>query len=45
MAIKRKQVKKQEETLIDLAQAKTKATSFYEENQKIIPYVACYPLR
>ena len=36
MAIKRKQVKKKEETLIDLAEAKTKATSFYEENQKII---------
>jgi len=36
MAIKRKQIKKKEETLIDLAQAKTKATSYYEENQKII---------
>lgn len=36
MAIKRKKITKKEETLIDLAQAKTKATSFFEENQKII---------
>lgn len=36
MAIKRKQIRKNEETLIDLAQAKTKATSFFEDNQKII---------
>lgn len=36
MAIKRKKVQKKEETLIDLAQAKTRATSYYEENQKLI---------
>lgn len=36
MAIKRKQVRKKEETLLDLAEAKTKASSFYEKNQKII---------
>lgn len=36
MAIKRKQVRRNEDTLIDLSEAKTKATSFYEENQKII---------
>jgi tetratricopeptide (TPR) repeat protein len=36
MAIKRKKVQKKEETLIDLAQAKTRATGFYEENQKLI---------
>jgi tetratricopeptide (TPR) repeat protein len=36
MAIKRKQVKKNEETLINLATAKTRATNFFEENQKII---------
>jgi tetratricopeptide (TPR) repeat protein len=36
MAIKRKKITKKEETLIDLAEAKTKATSFFEENQKII---------
>ncbi len=36
MAIKRKQVKKKEETLINLAEARTQARSFYEENQKII---------
>lgn len=36
MAIRRKQVVKREETLLDLAEAKTKATGFYEQNQKII---------
>lgn len=36
MAIKRKQVKKNEETLINLADARTQARSFYAENQKII---------
>ena len=36
MAIKRKQVKKKEETIIDLAEARSKATSYYEENQKVI---------
>lgn len=36
MAIKRKQVRKKEETLLDLAEAKTKAASFYEKNQKLI---------
>ncbi len=36
MAIKRKQVKKNADTLIDLTQAKTKATGFFEENQKLI---------
>lgn len=36
MAIKRKQVKKDEATLINLAEAKSKATGFFEENQKAI---------
>lgn len=36
MAIKRKRVVKKEDTILDLAEAKTKATGFYEENQKII---------
>lgn len=36
MAIKRKQIKKKDETLIDLAQAKNSATGFYDENQNII---------
>ena len=36
MAIKRKQVRKNEETLINLAEARTKATGFFEENQKLI---------
>lgn len=37
MAIKRKQqVRKNEETLIDLTQAKNRATGFFEENQKMI---------
>ena len=36
MAIKRKRVQKSEETLINLAEARTKAKSFYEENQNII---------
>ncbi|MDQ3016044.1 MAG: tetratricopeptide repeat protein [Bacteroidota bacterium] len=36
MAIKRKQVRKDTDTLINLAEAKTKATGFFEENQKII---------
>jgi len=40
MAIKRKQIKKNEETLLDLADARQKATSFFERNQKIILGVA-----
>ncbi len=36
MAIKRKQVKKNEETLINLADARAQATNFFERNQKII---------
>jgi len=36
MAIKRKQVKKDEETLINLATARTRMSMFFEENQKII---------
>src|SRR5688572_7202240 len=36
MAIKRKQVKKNSDTLIDLTQAKSQATGFFEENQKLI---------
>ena len=36
MAIKRKRVQKNEETLINLAEARTQAKSFYEENQNII---------
>lgn len=36
MAIKRKQVRKNEDTLLDLSEARTKASSFYEKNQKII---------
>ncbi|HZV71506.1 MAG TPA: tetratricopeptide repeat protein [Saprospiraceae bacterium] len=36
MAIKRKQVKKDEETLINLATARTRLGMFFEENQKII---------
>ena len=36
MAIKRRLEKKSEEALLDLSEAKLKATSFFEENQKII---------
>lgn len=36
MAIKRKLHKKNEETLLDLTQAKVQATSFFEKNQKAI---------
>ncbi len=36
MAIKRKQVRKNDETLINLAEARTKATGFFEHNQKLI---------
>lgn len=36
MAIKRKQVRKQEDTLINLAEARTKATGWFEQNQKLI---------
>lgn len=36
MAIKRKQVRKNEETLIDLAEKRTQVKSFYEENEKAI---------
>jgi tetratricopeptide (TPR) repeat protein len=36
MAIKRKQVRKNDETLINLAEARTKASGFFEENQKMI---------
>jgi tetratricopeptide (TPR) repeat protein len=36
MAIKRKQAKKNEETLINLAQARTRFSIFFEDNQKII---------
>ncbi|MFZ1678100.1 MAG: tetratricopeptide repeat protein [Saprospiraceae bacterium] len=36
MAIKRKQVKKDDETLINLATARTKLSIFFEHNQKII---------
>jgi len=36
MAIKRKQVKKNEETLINLATARAQASNFFERNQKII---------
>jgi len=36
MAIKRKQVKKNEETMINLADAKAQARNFFERNQKII---------
>lgn len=36
MAIKRKQVRKEEETLINLASAKVQATTFFERNQKVI---------
>jgi len=36
MAIKRKQVRKSDETLINLAEARTKATGFFEQNQKLI---------
>lgn len=36
MAIRRKLEKKSEETLLDLSQAKVNATSFFEENQKVI---------
>ncbi|HJW31261.1 MAG TPA: hypothetical protein VJ508_18665, partial [Saprospiraceae bacterium] len=36
MAIKRQLEKKSQDTLLDLTQAKVQATSFFEENQKII---------
>lgn len=36
MAIKRKQVKKDDETLINLASARVQATTFFERNQKMI---------
>ena len=36
MAIKRRLEKKSDEALLDLSEAKLKATSFFEENQKII---------
>jgi tetratricopeptide (TPR) repeat protein len=36
MAIKRKQVKKDDETLINLATARTRLSIFFEDNQKII---------
>lgn len=36
MAIKRKQIKKDDETLINLATARTKLSIFFEDNQKII---------
>jgi len=36
MAIKRRLEKKSDEALLDLTEAKLKATSFFEENQKII---------
>jgi tetratricopeptide (TPR) repeat protein len=36
MAIKRKQVRKNEDTIINLAETRTQVKSFYEENQKII---------
>ena len=36
MAIKRRQVKKDEETLINLAEARVKANTFFQRNQKII---------
>jgi hypothetical protein len=36
MAIKRKLAKQSEETLVDLTQARAKATTFFERNQKMI---------